>query len=201
MMHNVLAEVALLSRADVTRTYVFGYSGGAQLAHRYTMAHPRRVARAVIAASGWYTFPDRTQRFPYGIRSVRTLKGVTFHAEDFLRVPIEVMIGTQDTTMHNVRSTARTVAQQGTTRLDRARNWVAAMQRAAATFGLEPRVTLTEVHEVGHDFIEFCERGNLAQRVGRSLFGDSALGDSAPTVARPSGHTLAGSDHQRDLDA
>jgi poly(3-hydroxybutyrate) depolymerase len=122
LLHKVLAEVARVTGADVSRLFLFGFSGGAQFAHRYVMVHPHRVARAALAAAGWYTFPDHRQRFPYGIRPVRTLPGVTFNPEEFLRVPIEVFIGDQDTSLKNVRSTARTIAQQGTTRLDRARN-------------------------------------------------------------------------------
>lgn len=172
LLHKLLAEVARVSGADVTRILLFGYSGGAQFAHRYAMVHPHRVARATVAAAGWYTFPDHGQRFPYGIRPARTLPGVTFNPEEFLRVPIDVLVGANDTALEQVRSTARTVAQQGTTRVDRARNWVAAMRAAAAAFDLEPRVTLTEVAGVGHSFSEFCTRGNLVELVRRSLLAD-----------------------------
>jgi pimeloyl-ACP methyl ester carboxylesterase len=179
LLHEFLAEVASLSGADTARVYLFGFSAGAQFAHRYAMVHPHRVARAAVAAAGWYTFPDHRQRFPYGIRPAPTLEGVTFNPEEFLRVPIDVFVGGLDTTTENMRNTARTVAQQGRTRLDRARNWVAAMREAATTFGLEPRVTLTEVAGIGHSFTTFCERGNLVELVSRSLFSDAAF-ESGP---------------------
>lgn len=192
LLHRFLTEVAFLSGADVTRVYLFGFSAGAQLAHRYTLAHPHRVARAIVAAGGWYTFPDRKQRFPYGIRPVRALEGVTFNPEEFLRVPIEVLIGKDDTLLQNVRSTERTIAQQGRTRLDRARNWVAAMRQAANVFSLEPQVTLTEVAGVGHSFTVFCEHGALVERVGRSLFGDPRRSSPTPPIPERNGATKNG---------
>lgn len=185
LLHKMLGEVASVTGADVTRLHLFGFSGGAQFAHRYAMVHPHRVARAVVAAAGWYTFPDHRERFPYGIRSTSTLRGVTFNPEEFLRVPIDVLIGALDTSLDKVRSTARTVAQQGTTRLDRARNWVAAMRAASAAFGMESRVTLTEVPGVGHSFSAFCEQGKLVELVRRSLFGD------VPAAAPPAQHEVA----------
>src|SRR5262249_10288121 len=57
-LHSILEEVAWLTGASTARFYLFGFSGGAQFAHRYLMAHPHRVAGAVIASAGWYTYPD-----------------------------------------------------------------------------------------------------------------------------------------------
>jgi pimeloyl-ACP methyl ester carboxylesterase len=185
LLHKMLGEVASVTGGDVTHIHLFGFSGGAQFAHRYAMVHPHRVARVVVAAAGWYTFPDHRERFPYGIRSTSALRGVTFNPEEFLRVPIDVLIGALDTSLDKVRSTARTVAQQGTTRLDRARNWVAAMRAAADAFGMESRVTLTEVDGVGHSFSAFCERGQLVELVRRSLFG------ALPAAPAPAEHETA----------
>ncbi|HKA58104.1 MAG TPA: hypothetical protein VKD28_05780 [Gemmatimonadales bacterium] len=175
LLHRLLAEVTSLSGADVTRIHLFGFSGGGQFAHRYAMAHPHRVAKVVVAAAGWYTFPDPQQRFPYGIRQVRALEGIAFDPEAFLRVPMRVLVGSLDTTMENTRNTARTVAQQGATRLDRARRWVTAMQDAATALGLEPQVTLAEVPDIGHSFTAFCERGKLVDLVRQALFGDASF--------------------------
>ena len=177
LLHEFLVEVARLTGADVSQTYLFGFSGGAQFVHRYAMAHPHRVTKAVVAAAGWYTFPDHGQRFAYGIRPVRTLEGVVFNPEEFLRVPMEVLVGSLDTGDQNLRRTERVDAQQGTTRLERARNWVAAMREAATRYSLPPVVTLTEVAGIDHSFTEFCDRGGLVQHVGASLFGETSADD------------------------
>ena len=171
LLHRYLSEVALLSGADVTQIRLFGFSGGAQFAHRYLMAHPHRVARAVVAASGWYTFPDRARRYPYGIRVNRSLDGVHFSPEQFLRVPVEVLVGNRDMGSTNLRSSPPLDEQQGTNRVERARRWVAAMRAAASAYGLRRRVSLTEVPDIDHSFTAFCERGALVDLVDRSLFG------------------------------
>jgi pimeloyl-ACP methyl ester carboxylesterase len=172
ILHRCLAEVGSLTGANVSEIYLFGYSAGAQFGHRYVMAHPNRVARAVVASAGWYTFPDQEQRFPYGIRPTRRLPGIGFAPEEFLKVPMEVLIGGADLDSFNLRSTARVSAQQGTNRVERARRWVDAMRDAAKACGLPPLITYTEVPGISHDFDEFCHNGGLASRVFLSLFGD-----------------------------
>jgi pimeloyl-ACP methyl ester carboxylesterase len=170
VLEQCVAEVALLTGVDPSQFSLFGYSGGAQFAHRYVMAYPHRVARAAIAAAGWYTFPDHTERYPYGIRPSRKLPDVALNPESFLRVPMEVFVGENDLSTKNLRMTDRVNKQQGENRLDRARNWVSAMQIAGLSYGVEPDITLTVVPETDHSFSRFCRRGALVRRVFKSLF-------------------------------
>lgn len=169
-LDRCVAEVVTLTNADAGQLHLFGYSGGAQFIHRYLMAHPHRVAGAAAASAGWYTFPDRQVRFPYGVRPQRRLPGVNFNPEEFLRVPITVLVGRDDVNGEHLRSTERVNRQQGKTRVDRARNWVAAMRATAQAYGYEPRVSCVEVPEVDHSFTKFCERGALPERVFAALF-------------------------------
>ena len=182
VLDNCLSEIALLTGADATRFSIFGYSGGAQFAHRYVMAHPHRVIKATIAAAGWYTLPDHRQRFPYGIRPTRNLRDVNFNPEEFLHIPIDVLVGTRDTGTHNLRSTER-ANQQGKNRIERARNWVAAMRQAAVIYGVEPAVTFTEVPDVDHSFGNFCRHGALVRRVFKSLFDLSIEPSAAKSIS------------------
>ncbi len=167
----ILEEAASLTGACAAQIHLFGYSGGAQFAHRYVMAHPHRVARAVVAAAGWYTFPDARRRFPHGIRPSRRFPDLRLDPEEFLRVPMTVLVGEQDQTGASLRRSERIDQQQGMTRVERARNWVAAMREAAAARALEPRVSLEVVAETGHSFRRFMERGKLGDRVFEALFG------------------------------
>lgn len=188
VLERCLTEVATLCGADVTEVHLFGYSGGAQFVHRYVMAHPHRVARAVVAAAGWYTFPDHRYRYPFGIRPTRSLPKVNFNPERFLRVPVDVLVGSRDTGSANLRVTQRLVAQQGKNRLERARNWVRAMRDSAAAFNLSPKTTLEEVDGTGHSFTDFCRNGRLVERVFVSLFGDAA--PESPVPDRVEGPSL-----------
>lgn len=182
-LHRCLQELASLTNADVARINLFGHSGGAQFAHRYAMAYPHRVAGAVVTAAGWYTFPDQTRKYPYGTRPSRRLPGVVFNPEAFLHVPIHVLVGSADTSIEKVRNSEAIDAQQGRTRLERARNWTTAMRTEAVRHGIPSRISLTEIDGPGHDFVELCERGGLVQRVFRALFEPDA--DARNAVATP----------------
>lgn len=166
----VVEEVAMRTGCKASSFHLFGFSGGAQFAHRYTLAHPHRVTRLVIVGSGWYTFPDPRARFPYGIRRSPELPGVRFDPEEFLRVPIAVMVGERDTETSSLRNTPRVNRQQGKTRVERAQRWVAAMREAAEKRGLPPLVTLEVIPEGPHDFASLLKTGNLAERAFTRLF-------------------------------
>ncbi len=168
-LHRCLQELNSLTSADTMHLWLFGHSGGAQFAHRYLMAYPHRVARAVVTAAGWYTFPDPALKFPYGIRATRRLPGVVFNPEAYLQVPVTVLVGTRDTQSRNFRSSDRVNAQQGLTRIERARNWVAAMRAQAAAYGIAPLVSLVEMAGVDHSFAELCREGALVERVFHAL--------------------------------
>ena len=50
---------------------IFGFSAGAQFVHRMTLFDSTSHARNFISASaGWYTMPDATINFPYGIKNI-----------------------------------------------------------------------------------------------------------------------------------
>jgi pimeloyl-ACP methyl ester carboxylesterase len=169
-LHHCLQEVQTLTGADITQVRLFGHSGGAQFAHRYLMAYPHRVAGAVVAGAGWYTFPDTALKFPYGIRASRRLPGVSFNPEAYLNVPVTVLVGARDTEPHKLRSSEQVNLQQGLTRVDRARNWVAAMHAQGAAHGIAPRVDLVELPDAGHSFADLCRSGALVDRVFSTLF-------------------------------
>jgi pimeloyl-ACP methyl ester carboxylesterase len=169
-LHECLAEVASLSGTDVSQLYLFGFSGGGQFAHRYLMAHPHRVVKALLVAPGWYTFPDHTQRYPYGIRNSRKLQDLQLNPEEFLQIPVEVLVGSQDIGTANLRMTDRTVKQQGENRCERARRWVAAMRTAALAYNIEPAVSLSVIDNVDHSFTKMCQHGALVRRVFKYFF-------------------------------
>lgn len=172
-LHLAVAEAASLVGASAERFYIFGFSGGAQFAHRYVMAHPHRVRCAAIASAGWYTFPDPTTRFPYGTRPHRDLPGIRFDAEEFLEVPISVFVGASDEGTRGVRQSARLNRDQGVHRVERARRWVAAMEEAAAAHHMECRVTYKEIERANHSFRRSILKSGLGERVFQSLFGQA----------------------------
>jgi len=171
VLDDLVAEVASMTGAAADKIYLFGFSGGAQFAHRYAMAHPERVARAVVAAPGWYTFPDETVPYPYGIGASADFQDVRFDPDRFLRVPMAVVVGERDVTNQSLRRNPEVDRQQGVTRLERAKNWVAAMRAAAVARGLEPLVSFESVPDMPHSFAQFVREGGLGERTFLALFG------------------------------
>lgn len=182
-LNHCVQEAAALAGADPQRFYLFGFSGGAQFAHRYLMAEPQRVIAAVIATAGWYTFPDSRHRYPYGIGRSRKLPGVRFNPEEFLHVPVTVLVGTRDVGSAHLRNTPRLDAQQGVTRLERARRWTQAMHACAGQYGVAARTQLVEVPSVDHSFVQFCRDGSLPDRVFQALFQSALTVSATPAPA------------------
>lgn len=148
---------------------LFGYSGGAQFAHRFALFHPHRVSRLVLLAAGWYTFPDE-QPYPYGLATPRKpLSAWSPHVQasfhKFLQLPIRVCAGVGDTERDShTRTGPRIDRQQGPHRLARAENWTAALREAAHQRGMTPDIRFTALPHCGHDFRR-CYRRTIFQQV------------------------------------
>lgn len=67
-LEPVFDDVVARTPTEVERFQAFGHSAGAQFLHRYVQFIPDGRYEYVIAANaGWYTMPDDTVRFPYGL--------------------------------------------------------------------------------------------------------------------------------------
>jgi poly(3-hydroxybutyrate) depolymerase len=147
-------------RVASREVFLFGYSGGGQFVHRYVMAHPERVRAAIVASAGWYTFPDPSVDYPYGIRLDADLPGVRLLPEAFLRVPMLVVVGDDDRERdESLRQSSALDRQQGRTRVERAKRWVRAMRTEAEERGMRPRVELALLEGAGHSFEESMQAG------------------------------------------
>jgi pimeloyl-ACP methyl ester carboxylesterase len=139
--------------------FLFGYSGGGQFVHRYVMAHPEGVRGGIVAASGWYTFPDPSVQYPYGIRADSDLPGVRLRPGAFLRVPMLAVVGGDDRERdENLRRSRALDRVQGRNRVERARHWVHAMRKAAEARDAA-RVELALLEGAGHSFEDSMKAG------------------------------------------
>lgn len=177
---KMIDEAAGRCEADPDRLLLFGFSGGAQFAHRFAMMHPDRVASAVIASAGWYTLPRVDAPYPFGLDTASFALDAEFDVAKFLRVPFHVFVGELDTERDgSLRQSRLLDSTQGATRIARARTWVEAMTRAAASEGGRAP-TLSVLPGVGHDFNDCIERAGLSQAAFRFFAEDAALTLSAP---------------------
>ncbi len=173
--HGQRADLALLTLLDsvtfqtgvsTRRVVMFGYSAGAQFAHRFAMLHPHRLEHLCVCAAGWYTWPTATeQRFPQGtgVAPRRRLgEAVAGNLGRFLQIPLRVAVGERDNVVDALtRSNDLLDAQQGTHRLQRAQRWVQTLEQLAAERGLRPNAQLTVLPDAGHDFRECMRSGVL----------------------------------------
>ncbi len=163
---SLITELRALGLVEAGRVALFGYSGGAQLAHRFAMLYPQRIAALHLAAAGWYCMPDETLPFPVGLKSAGKPGG--FDAASlalgqlpaFLSLPVRIYVGDRDTARDQaLRSDPRIDASQGLDRVSRARRYAAALRDAAAAKGIAPDIGLTELEGCAHSFSECAQAG------------------------------------------
>ena len=150
-----------------TRSFeLFGYSGGAQFAHRFAMLYPHLVERLTVASAGWYTFPD-TAAFPYGLaprpgRADNWGPCLAAGLDGFLGIPIQVCVGARDGVPDaNTRSGPDIDRQQGSDRVTRAHRWAEALRQTAGARGITARIDLAVLPGCGHDFRDCIRLGGL----------------------------------------
>ncbi len=145
---------------DTTKVDVFGFSGGAQFAHRLGLSAPERLRRVVVASAGWYTYLDPDRAFPRGIGTAPGETGFPLDVDGFLRLPLHVLVGERDVQRDaNLRTTASLDRRQGLTRLERALRWMDHLEAVAASRGVASRVTFDLLPDAAHSF-------SAAERVG-----------------------------------
>lgn len=166
---RLLELVAFQWCVNTRHVYLFGYSGGAQFAHRFALLHPHRIARLGVCASGWFTWPE-DDAYPMGLGEGAGPMALLGQAARnnfarFLQVPTQVFVGLQDCVADDkTRSGTRIDRLQGRHRLERARRWVEALSEEARRRGLQPRAELTVLPGAGHDFRECLASGELLQK-------------------------------------
>ena len=151
---------------------IFGFSGGAQFAHRFALKHPGRVGRLALASAGFYTFPNADVRYPYGLAT--RAKFGRLDPRGFL-VPTKVFVGDRDTERDDdLRVGALVDRLQGRNRFERARRYVLAIRSLAGNAGLPPQCSLELLAGCDHEFGICVDRGKLVDRVLRFLVPETA---------------------------
>ena len=57
-LSNIIAEVAEDYPIDQDRVFLFGFSAGAQFAHRWALLYPARAVAAAVHAAGSFSYPE-----------------------------------------------------------------------------------------------------------------------------------------------
>ncbi len=145
---------------------LFGYSGGAQFAMRYTMVGSLPVARLALAAPGWFTMPDTQHAFPYGLGDAPVLEGRVADLDRLLSIPVLLTVGAEDTRRdRSLNRNALVEASQGKTRLERAHRWYDAITVAARARGMTLLTQLKLLPGAGHDFNDNMQSHGLGEMI------------------------------------
>lgn len=165
----LLALLALVQQMGLARTdkvEMFGYSGGAQLAHRFAMLYPQRVAALHLAAAGWYCLPDLTQPFPMGLAPSETDLKTNIPAlahnqlRHFLALKLRVYVGAEDHHRDEALRKEPCIDDvQGRHRLARARYYCKAVRAAADARGVTADLSLCELPGCVHSFSDCAAAG------------------------------------------
>ncbi|WP_392544405.1 hypothetical protein [Oryzobacter telluris] len=133
------------------RTFaLFGHSAGAQFVHRYLEFMPQApVSTTVAANAGWYTMPDESADFPYGLDALPT-PSVDLRA--LFGRDLVVLLGSDDVETENLRRD-RGANAQGSTRYQRGLSFFARGRAAAEEDALDFRWRLVVVPGVAHDHV------------------------------------------------
>jgi len=172
VLEAMVDDVGKLTGAKAEHFFLFGYSGGGQFAHRYAMSHPERISAYAVGAAGWYTFPDHRLTYPHGLKPCKSRPNMKLVPKRFLAIPAMVLVGERDTRLDTaLRKTSKVNGQQGTSRLERGRRWVAAMRQTAQDQGLKGSFDFIALPDCGHSFMQCMQRGNMGGVVFDHLFG------------------------------
>ena len=143
---------------------VFGYSRGAQLAHRFAEFRPDKVLAVAALSAGTYTLPEGFN-FPYGVQDMPTYVGRPFDVARFSGILFWVAVGGRDTNSADLPRQWDGI--EGSTRVQRAEAFEAAMQNVGANsvlrvFGDAQHELTGEMRVAACDFLE----GATAQASG-----------------------------------
>jgi len=164
-LNKILYDVGQRFGIDTRKFALFGYSGGAQFAHRYAMLSPERIDKLIITSAGWYTFPDKQQKYPYGLKSTQSFPvDLSANLAAFLKLKIRTLVGELDNVDDPGLNRSQQISrQQGYHRLERAKRWVCALQNACHELGVVSDLHFITIKGCGHSF-ESCERfGNISK--------------------------------------
>lgn len=137
--------------SKVERYDVFGHSAGAQFVHRLLLLKPQaRVHRAVAAGAGWYTVPDTTISFPYGIKNCPVEAGAL---PGLFRKQVFVLAGEKDNESgaDGLRTTEAAM-KQGNNRLARAKHFFQRSRELAQALGVSFNWRFGTILTAEHDY-------------------------------------------------
>ena len=149
IIEEVFKDIKLKLNLETKKYHMYGHSAGAQFVHRFVMFYPESSLKSAISANaGWYTFPDSSINFPYG------LHGLNFKKDDFKQIFSEKMIillGKKDIDPnHKYLRKTKEAMEQGKHRFERGNNYFKYARNISSKQKLEFNWKIKHINGVGH---------------------------------------------------
>ncbi|MDR0429341.1 MAG: succinylglutamate desuccinylase/aspartoacylase family protein [Tannerellaceae bacterium] len=145
---------------------IYGHSAGGQFVQRFMLFHDSPyVDKAVISAPGWYTFPDTTQDYPYGVRNIPYITPEAI--KKYLAKPIILQLATGDTIRESYLRKTPQAEMQGRNRYERGNKFYQYLRQIAAEHNWPCNWQKIEEEGLGHQSVE------MGQRAVPVMLGDS----------------------------
>lgn len=128
------------------RFFLFGFSGGAQFAHRFLYVHPTRLHAVSIAAPGMVTLIDPARPAWAGTQGLGALCGNDLDLPQVQRVAVQLLVGSEDARPHVGGAGRELYDHAGGNRVERLRT----LRTNYQAYGI--RVSHREVPGAAHDF-------------------------------------------------
>ncbi|MCE7990527.1 MAG: hypothetical protein HEP71_01050 [Roseivirga sp.] len=152
VVENVFDHIK--SANDISNEHydIFGHSAGGQFVHRMLMLLPEaRIETAVAANAGFYTFPDESLKFPYGLRHSGTES--ESQMQQAYQKKLIILLGELDNDPElGIFRTTEMAMQQGAHRLERGSRFYKANRDLVAKNKWIFNWEIDTVANVGHDY-------------------------------------------------
>lgn len=118
---GLVDEVSGRLNVERDRFDLFGFSAGAQFAHRFLYLHPERLRSVVVASPGTVTMPTSSYTWPSGLGTLGDRANARVDLDRVKQVRVMLIVGDEDTGDANLNESDE-ANRFGKTRLARARN-------------------------------------------------------------------------------
>ncbi len=165
ILQSIINKLTLRYGLPQIRFNLFGFSAGAQFAHRYAFAHPTHVNKVCIVAAGWYTLPSQKLHYPMGLKLQDEFIDIKFIMQRFLRVKFKIYIGDKDYERDKALNKNKLIDDlQGKTRIARAENWIEEMHEKYQKYKVNNSVAFEKLRGISHDFSMAQNLSNLCEK-------------------------------------
>ena len=137
------------------KVILFSHSAGGQLMHRYSLFSSHPSADAIVCANaGWFTMPDWTVSYPYGIKDMNVSDGDLARA--FAR-PVIMLMGGNDVSREKPFRDTPEADAQGRNRMERCTNYFHFCEKQALSLHVPFRWQLKVVEGAAHEGVKMAE--------------------------------------------